>query len=531
MGDDLLDQQAVEELLRETFGLDVNKSSFMLEKWNESWSEALSHKKSARLSPLSPLPLPLPLPIPSSSLSSSSRAEKEKEIEEDGFREIAQKLNPLSRSLDYYIGRETTDRDTEDQFKSWKMIKRYMESRDPRVQSQRNHFGISPERELDFAQASFCPTETRICTLSLSSSTSSSSSSSSSSPSAERKYVMTSAGASWDILFSSSTSSTSSTSSSSSTPPQTKDTARKYTETFLSILDNYPSIFSFFRREIEKQNLQIETISASEIRKQRDLFNRSRHDEFFNSDGFCVKDQSGTCIAMATCSKSVFDPSISLNLTEDDAVDCSHLPFYGSNFSEEDKFEFASKSGLRMFVWLHPDLEEAKSYLASMLALIVIEANAENSFVSIALDCEKSLCPQLSQTLGFFRTFSVSAKDLKFKGFEIYDVSKAPPVQIQDHSETQFSLFRIFLSASQVLGSALLLWLQLNEKEKNVFQGGKKMKAKDLQGDRRPPFRPRAAEEDSLTTIENSAIRFDKSVDVWKGNINSLRDQLVEEEK
>jgi hypothetical protein len=529
MGDDLLDQQAVKELLLETFGLDVNKSSFMLEKWNESWSEALSHKKSARLSPL-------PIPIPSSSLSLSSKAEKEKEIEEDGFREIAQKLNPLSRSLDYYIGRETTDRDTEDQFKSWKMIKRYMESRDPRVQSQRNHFGISPERELDFAQASFCPTETRICTLSLSSS--SSTSSSSSSPSAERKYVMTSAGASWDILFSSSTS------SSSSTPPQTKDTARRYTETFLSILDNYPSIFSFFRREIEKQNLQIETISASEIRKKRDLFNRSRHDEFFNADGFCVKDESGTFMAMATCSKSVFDPSISLNLTEDDAVDCSHLPFYGSNFSEEDKFEFASKSGLRMFVWLHPDLEkeEAKLYLASMLALIVIEANAENSFVSIALDCEKSLCPQLSQTLGFFRTFSVSAKDLRFKGFEIYDVSKAPPVQIQDQNqnqeeETQFNLFRIFPSASQVLGSALLLWLQLNEKEKDVLQGGKKMtKSREepslqLQGDRRPPFRPRAAEEDSLTTIENSAIRFDKSVDVWKGNINSLRDQLVEEEK
>lgn len=201
MGDDLLDQQAVEELLRETFGLDVNKSSFMLEKWNESWSEALSHRKSAPLSP-PPLHLPIPIPIPSSSLSLSSKAEKE----EDGFREVAQKLNPLSRSLDYYIGRETTDRDTEDQFKSWKMIKRYLESRDPRVQSQRNHFGISPERELDFAQASLCPTETRICTLSLPSS----SSSSSTSPSAERKYVMTSAGASWDILLSSSSSSSSS---------------------------------------------------------------------------------------------------------------------------------------------------------------------------------------------------------------------------------------------------------------------------------------------------------------------------------
>ena len=541
MGDDLLDQQAVEELLRETFGLDVNKSSFMLEKWNESWSEALSHKKSAPLSPLHlPLPLPLPIPIPSSSLSLSSKAEKE----EDGFREVAQKLNPLSRSLDYYIGRETTDRDTEDQFKSWKMIKRYLESCDPRVQSQRNHFGISPERELDFAQVSLCPTETRICTLSLPSS----SSSSSTSPSAERKYVMTSAGASWDILLSSSSSSSFSSPSSPSSTPQTKHTARRYTETFLSILDNYPSIFSFFRREIEMQNLQIETISASEIRKQKDVFNRSTrygieeaNDEFFNADGFCVKDESGTCIAMATCSKSVFDPSISLNLTEDDAVDCSHLPFYGSNFSEEDKFEFASKSGLLMFVWLHPDLDEAKSYLASMLALIVIEANAENSFVSIALDCEKSLCPQLSQTLGFFRTFSVSAKDLKLKGFEIYVVSKAPPVQIQQHSETQFSLFRIFPSASQMLGSALLLWLEINKKEKDVLNGGKKiMKSNEpsLQGDRRPLPRDNhnhnhiyRAAEDSLTTIENSAIRFDKSVDVWKGNIKSLRDQLVEEEK
>jgi len=530
MGDDLLDQQAVEELLRETFGLDVNKSSFMLEKWNESWSEALSHRKSAPLSP-PPLHLPIPIPIPSSSLSLSSKAEKE----EDGFREVAQKLNPLSRSLDYYIGRETTDRDTEDQFKSWKMIKRYLESRDPRVQSQRNHFGISPERELDFAQASLCPTETRICTLSLPSS----SSSSSTSPSAERKYVMTSAGASWDILLSSSSSS-SSFSSPSSPTPQTKHTARRYTETFLSILDNYPSIFSFFRREIEMQNLQIETISASEIRKQKNVFNRSTHDhddkandEFFNSDGFFVKDESGTCIAMATCSKSVFDPSISLNLTEDDAVDCSHLPFYGSNFSEEDKFEFASKSGLLMFVWLHPDLdEEAKSYLASMLSLIVIEANAENSFVSIALDCEKSLCPQLSQTLGFFRTFSVSAKDLKLKGFEIYDVSKAPPVQIQEHSETQFSLFRIFPSASQVLGSALLLWLQMNKKEKDVLNGGKKiMKSSEPSLPRHNHNHIYRAAEDSLTTIENSAIRFDKSVDVWKGNIESLRDQLVEEEK
>ena len=527
MADDLLDQQAVEELLRETFGLDVNKSSFMLEKWNESWSEALSHKKSAPLS----LSLSISNPPPQ-----TSKAEKE----EEGFREVTQKLNPLSRSLDYYIGRETTDRDTEDQFKSWKMIKRYMESRDPRVQAQRNHFGISPERELDFAQASLCPTETRICTLSLPSF--SSSSSSSTSPSA-RKYVMTSAGASWDILLSSSSPhSVPSSSPSSSTPPQTKDTARRYTESFLSILDDYPSLFSFFRREIEKQNLQIETISASEIRKKRDLFN-NRHDdddkandEFFNADGFCVKDESGTFIAMATCSKSVFDPSISLNLTEDDAVDCSHLPFYGSNFSEEDKFEFASKSGLLVFVWLHPNLEEDednknKSYLASMLALIVIEANAENSFVSIAIDCKKSLCPQLSQTLGFFRTFSLSSKNATLKDFEIYDVSKAPPVQVQEQSETQFSLFRIFPSASQVLGSALLLWLQINEKEKNVLNGGKKTTIKAPKVNRpRPRPRPGAAE-DSLTTIENSAIRFDSSVDVWKGNIESLRNQLVEDEK
>lgn len=528
MADDLLDQQAVEELLRETFGLDVNKSSFMLEKWNESWSEALSHKKSA----------PLSLSLSTSNPPQTSKAEKE----EDGFREVTQKLNPLSRSLDYYIGRETTDRDTEDQFKSWKMIKRYMESRDPRVQAQRNHFGISPERELDFAQASLCPTETRICTLSLPSF--SSSSSSSTSPSA-RKYVMTSAGASWDILLSSSSPhSVPSSSPSSSTPPQTKDTARRYTESFLSILDDYPSLFSFFRREIEKQNLQIETISASEIRKKRDLFN-NRHDdddkandEFFNADGFCVKDESGTFIAMATCSKSVFDPSISLNLTEDDAVDCSHLPFYGSNFSEEDKFEFASKSGLLVFVWLHPNLEEDednknKSYLASMLALIVIEANAENSFVSIAIDCKKSLCPQLSQTLGFFRTFSLSSKNATLKDFEIYDVSKAPPVQVQEQSETQFSLFRIFPSASQVLGSALLLWLQINEKEKNVLNGGKKttIKAPKVNRPRPRPGPGPGVAEDSLTTIENSAIRFDSSVDVWKGNIESLRNQLVEDEK
>ena len=36
-------------------------------------------------------------------------------------------------------------------------------------------------------------------------------------------------------------------------------------------------------------------------------------------------------------------------------------------------------------------------------------------------------------------------------------------------------------------------------------------------------------EDDSLTTIENSAARFNVNIDVWKGNLDSLKSQLVEE--
>jgi len=271
-----LDQETVESILLETFGFDV-KSKFLREKWNDSWNEATCRKN-----PTSPLPLP------------KEHAKDEIETNVDEFKEVPQKLT-FSR-INYYIGRESTDRDTEKEFKSWKMIKRNFMCRDPKAQAQRNHFSSAPERDLDFAQASFCPTETRKCDLFY----------------RPEDYVLTSAGASWDLTYC-----------------NDKDTVRKRTEEILKTLNDHVSIFSFLRRIVESKNMNLETIKSSELYK----FGEKDNDEFLQSNGFCVRDENGSCIALATCRNEDFDPNVSLNLTEDDAIDCSHLPFWGSNFS------------------------------------------------------------------------------------------------------------------------------------------------------------------------------------------------------
>jgi hypothetical protein len=259
--------------------------------------------------------------------------------------------------------------------------------------------------------------------------------------------------------------------------------------------------------------------------------------EFKNTSGFCIK-QNNQCIAFATCKKELFDSQIRLNLSDDDAVDCSHLPFIGSNFSEEDKFEFATKSGLLMFVWCE---KEDYFYLASLLSLVLFEANAEDEFVSVSIACNKKLCPYLSQTLGCFRTFEIGSELKHFKDFDIYDFSKFPPVESSLES-LEINLFRIFPSPSQILGSSLLLWIQLQnellfenvnlQKQRNETTTDTNYK-KDKKDEDRTKMQTKCTvsgvEDDSLTTIENSADRFNVNVDVWKGNLDSLRNQLVEE--
>jgi len=480
-----LTQKTVENILLDTFGFDVKKSRFMFEKWNESWSSATRPDQGT--TPPSP---------------------PKNRDKDEGFREISQKF----RTLEYYTGRESTDRDTEKQFKSWKMITSSSESLDSRTQSQRKHFSMSPERDLDFAQASICPSETRRCTLRLSSS---------SLNSRNNKYILTSAGASWDIDLNDSYTEAL--------------TARKSTESLLALLNKYPSLFSFFRNELENAKFEIEPISSFEIGKNRKLFSskRDENDPFWISNGFCIKDKNKNYVAVATCAKEEFDPSISMNLTEEDAIDSSHLPYYGSNFLEEDKFAFASKAGLLMFAWCRKNEDRSESFLASLLVLVLLEANAEKSRVSVALDCERNLCSQLTQSLGFVRTFDMTAED-EFFDSNIYDVSKGPPVR---SDSVGINLFKIFPSASQMLGSALLVWMQLTsfvqeenqefqKKQTNVLEGGDKKQHK-------PATKRRGRDKDetstTLTTIENSAERFNPLINVWKGDLETLRSQLVEE--
>jgi len=483
MASNTLSQKTVEQILLDTFGLDVKKSRFMFEKWNESWSHATAQTDQ---------PVPTPPSPPRN----------------EGFKEVSQKF----RTSEYYTGRESTDRDTEKQFKSWKMIISAAEALDSRIQSQRKHFGMSPERDLEFAQASVCPTETRQCTLRLSSR----------SGAETNKFVLTSAGASWDIGFG-----------------DEKESVRKLTESFLANLDNYPSLFSFFRNELENLNFEIEPISSFEIGKNRHLFsrNRDRDDPFWISNGFCVKDKNKNYVALATCTKEDFDPSISMNLSEEDAIDASHLPYYGSNFLEEDKFAFASKSGLLMYSWCRKNEDRSESFLASLLVLVLLEANAEKSRVSVAVDCDKNLCSQLCQSLGFVRTFDMLDEN-EVLDSNIYDVSKGPPVRTD---LAGINLFKIFPSASQMLGSSLLVWLQLKastggnlDKVEKALEGG--------EGGHKKPHQPRRRQtekdslrkqnsdkEETLTTIENSAERFNPLINVWKGDLETLRSQLVEE--
>jgi hypothetical protein len=476
-----LTKNTVENILLDTFGLDVRKSRFMLEKWNESWSSATRPDQPVTTPPSPP----------------------KNRDKDEGFREIS----PKFRALEYYTGRESTDRDTEKQFKSWKMITSSSESLDSRTQSQRKHFSMSPERDLDFAQASICPSETRRSTLRLSASNLK-----------NNKYVLTSAGASWDIALS---------------LTEEAATVRKSTESLLAILDNYPSLFSFFRNELENAKFEIEPISSFEIGKNRKLFSRDDNDPFWISNGFCIKDKNNNYVAVATCAKEEFDPSISMNLTEEDAIDSSHLPYYGSNFLEEDKFAFASKAGLLMFAWCRKNEDRSESFLASLLVLVLLEANAEKSRVSVALDCERNLCSQLTQSLGFVRTFDMTAED-EFFDSNIYDVSKGPPVR---SDSVGISLFKIFPSASQMLGSALLVWMQLTSFVQEENQGFQKKQTNVLEGGDKKQHKPatkrrgRDKEETSttLTTIENSAERFNPLINVWKGDLETLRSQLVEE--
>jgi hypothetical protein len=446
-----LDQASVETILLETFGFDV-KSTFLKDKWNDSWNEALERK-----SPLIEKEYPQrEVPYQYQDVTPQRKVPDQDVKQTQEFKEVPQKLT-FAR-VNYYIGRESTDRDTEKQFNSWKMIKRNFECKDPKVQLQRNHFGSAPERDLDFAQASFCPTETRKCLLFK----------------REEQYVLTSAGASWDMTY-------------------MTDTVRKRTEEFLQNLNDNVSILSFLRRLVESINLRLETISSSDLQKEYKSENETN--EFLHSNGFCIRDQNGTCVALATCLNEKFDANVTLNLTEDDAIDCSHLPFWGSNFSEEDKFEFASKNGLLLFVKFFgaQDLQ----YLTSLLVLILLEANSDESYVSVSVQCNKTLCPQLSQSLGFLRCFDDPSS-------KIYDGRRKPPLY-----SSLVDLFRIFPSPSQVLGSLLLVFLQSQTK----LYAGQKQKQK---------------EDDSLTTIENSADRFNASVNVWRGSLRSLREQLVE---
>ena len=532
-----LEKKDVEKLLLETFGFDV-KSKFLHEKWNDSWSNVLQAKSPERCTDVNESKndevksFVFEKDLKGGNFDETISSPKEKENEESNsanklfsnFEKIPQKFISFQRSVQYYIGRESTDRDTEKQFTSWKMIKKSFESLNPKVQSQRNHFGISPERELDFAQASFCPTETRKCTLSLNSSNYENKFEENQKNKYNFQYGLTSAGASWDIFDALKT-----------------INIRSKTEAFLSTLNNYPSLFSFFRRSIEKFDLTMEPVTSVQILKTMQnpfsFSNDSFNVEFKNTSGFCIK-QNNKCIAFATCKKDIFDSQIRLNLSEDDAVDCSHLPFMGSNFSEEDKFEFATKSGLLMFVWCD---KENYFYLASLLSLVLFEANAEDEFVSVSIVCDKTLCPYLSQTLGCFRTFAIDSQLKDVKDFDIYDDSKFPPVESSLDS-FEINLFRIFPSASQILGSSLLLWMQLQNVQ-NEIQFNKVHLQKQINETMKDTNYKRdedckkmytkstvpSLEDDSLTTIENSADRFNVNVDVWKGNLDSLKSQLVEE--
>jgi len=127
----------------------------------------------------------------------------------------------------------------------------------------------------------------------------------------------------------------------------------------------------------------------------------------------------------------------------------------------------------------------------------------------VSVKCERnlSICAQLSQSIGLLRCFDVQSST-------VFDVKKRPPVY-----SNNVDLFKIFPGPSQILGSLLLVWLQSFGSAKEKTFAKEKIRAGRKQNEK---------DDDSLTTLENSADGFNLSVDVWKGSIKTLREQLVE---
>jgi hypothetical protein len=292
--------------------------------------------------------------------------------------------------------------------------------------------------------------------------------------------------------------------------------------------------------------------------------------EFEDSAGFCALDENENCIAFVTCADGYFDSLVSLNLIEDDAIDCSYLPYFGSNFSEEDKFSFASKSGLLLFVY---SVKTCPKWVPAALSLIILEANAENAYVSVTAVCEAHNAEQLSQDLGLLRT-SWNEDFCE----DVFKRKCAPPVEVENTLRlkgTECQLFKIFPSPSQVLGSCLLLYSQMKQENhirKLEEENDIRHRQRTRDAEKEAFLREEAIEKEkarkrelasmekidkvvdeevvyfrggvslkknrgkfelsdnmsTLTAVENSAEQFDKKVDVWKGSLESLRKQLVE---
>ena len=582
-----LSKEQVETILYKEFGIDLKKLIFA-EKWNLAWrlqSEAneidkvplqledyngdksdKSHQRntsdkdsvlsrtSRKLVNSSPPPKKLETIIEGGYVGKkNSGNDQVDQVDQVGkkseFRQVPQKFTSISNS--YYIGRESTDRDTNKVFESWKMIKHNFQSAHEATQSQRMHFGSGPERELEYAQASISPSETRKCTLALDLN------SSSSRRQNTCQFVTSKAGASWDIECD-------------------EGSLRTEIEALLTDLNRFPSLLSYFRSSLDKFNIRIESISSSNLSSSGFRFSSK---EFEDSAGFCALDENENCIAFVTCADGYFDSLVSLNLIEDDAIDCSYLPYFGSNFSEEDKFSFASKSGLLLFVY---SVKTCPKWVPAALSLIILEANAENAYVSVTAVCEAHNAEQLSQDLGLLRT-SWNEDFCE----DVFKRKCAPPVEVENTLRlkgTECQLFKIFPSPSQVLGSCLLLYSQMKQEnhvrkleeendirhrqrtrdaEKEAFLNLNKEEAIEKEKARKrelvlvEKIDKVVDEEDNdkrtesysrgkvglkknrgkfelndnmstLTAVENSAEQFDKKVDVWKGSLESLRKQLVE---
>ena len=462
----MMSQAHVEDLLLKNFGMDM-KSPFFAEKWNLAWN---------------PIQVENEAVVP--------------QKQESEFQHVEQKFATAS---DYYLGRETTEQDANENDNiddAWTSLKKHWESKNETVQKQRNHFGSGPERDLEFAQASILPSKlkdsTRACSLSLGSS-------------ASYSYVISTQNASWDITDGKGW------------------RLRKEVPAFLKSLHT-DELFEFFRVLLETRNLKMEPVSSFQIKKLKGDFGDLQKD-FVTSNGFCIKD-GDKYVTYVTCSYGMYDCKAKLKLTEDDAIDCSYLPFYGSNFSEEDTFNFVSKEGLLLFV--SPSESESESFLTSILLLVLMEANAEEDYVSACIafsaGTNETAKEHICQSVGFLDSEIV---------------------------ECDVSLFRIFPTASQALGSAMLLWKQFESQSKTKSKqggvsGGVSVIIERGNGNDYTNTNASASasvvsmnntksrkvvkkEDDSLTTIENSAERFDRSVDMWRGSVGKLRSQLVEE--